>query len=733
VTRPSPRKPQRKAPRKPRGQASLPLTAAGGDVDPLADARIRPLLERYCGLAGVKQAALGPDHAELTLPQAERPFFRDRARLSVAFSLDALERDPDAEIAVLGSPFLSQLIEAIRARAARLSLGLIAPTSPPVPLSPRERGDAGVELTIPVRDGVAKPGATQLAVHPVGRLVARVVLRAGAGVEEAVVESDVYDLSAGAKVGDDVAGAFGDLEAGRVQPADPSHAAKAAAVPAREPADLLRLVLSHLQEKSAERVAARRAAAEQALATELGRLDRYFESILKEQADPEAIGAVTALAERRRTEEIRRSQVKAVVHPLQLIEAAVLMQRAEWQLESPRGRTATFSAQRSLSGAAAWSMTCPHCGRPPATLVICRHDHCGCEACSSRCSVCEEDFCADHGIARCRVDEQPACEEHARVCQSCRMAHCSVHEGACAEGGHMACSECLAACGSCGRIVCNRHAEQSHADAPKGSRRLCSECLRYCEGGTNEPVGVDEVTQCASCGNSVCTAHQAVCAVDGQVHCSQHLRRTDQSRRLVCARHRAACTEESGAIFASDEVEACASCGKPVCAGHSAECAEDKRRHCVTHLEPLHDANGSYGCAEHRKQCHVDGQTFTLQGVTECPVCGKDACARHRAPCGHCGRHVCTADLGQQSRLCATCAQLAVVADPPDEAVAAARAVTGQAPKSSRAWRVARDRSHLVVELDLGLRRKTVFTMRHGDSEPDSIVKHSLLGSKRRK
>src|SRR5439155_1674173 len=198
-----------------------------------------------------------------------------------------------------------------------------------------------------------------------------------------------------------------------------------------------------------------------------------------------------------------------------------------WRLVGckPRIRLTRRKRQPSRPG----SVSCPRCGRPPASLVICRHDHCGCGACSSRCSVCEEDFCADHGIARCRVDEQPACEGHARVCQSCRMAHCSVHEGACAEGGHMACSECLAACGSCGRIVCNRHAEQSHADAPKGSRRLCSECLRYCEGGTNEPVGVDEVTQCASCGNSVCTAHQAVCAVDGQVHCSQHLRRTDQS------------------------------------------------------------------------------------------------------------------------------------------------------------------------------------------------------------
>ena len=699
--------------------------SSGPDADPLADARIRPLLERYCGLAGVKQAALGPDHSRLSLPPAERPFFRDRERLSVAFSLDALERDPDAEIAVLGSPFLSQLIEAIRARAARLSLGLIAPGATGDPKR--------VELTIPVRDGTVKRSTTRVAVHPVGRLVARVVLRAGAGVEEAVVESDVYDLSAGAKVSDDLAGAFRDLEAGRAEPADPSDAGKAAPVAAREPGDLLRLLLSHLQEKSAERVAARRAAAEQELATELGRLDRYFESILKEQTDPEAIGTVTALAERRRAEEIRRSQVKAVVHPLQLIEAAVLMQHAEWQLESTHGRHVTFSAQRSLTGAAAWITACPHCGRQPTSLVICRHDHCACEACTSRCSVCAEDFCAEHGIAHCRVDEQSACDEHVRVCPSCRLQYCTAHEGVCAEDGHAACTACLAPCGSCGRIVCNRHAEQSGADAPKGRRRLCSACLKYCEGGTNEPVGVDEVTECASCGKSVCTTHQAVCVVDGQVHCSQHLRRTDKSRRHVCARHRAGCVEEPSALFASDEVGACASCGKLVCAGHSAECVEDGLRHCVTHLQLLHDATGAYGCAEHRKACHLDGQAFSLKGVEQCPACGKDACAGHRATCSHCGRQVCTADLQQQSRRCSTCAHLAAVAEPPEAVVTAARAVTGGSLRASRAWRVARDRSHLVVEVDLGLRRKAVFTLRHGDTVPDSVVKHSLLGSKRRK
>jgi len=96
---------------------------------------------------------------------------------------------------------------------------------------------------------------------------------------------------------------------------------------------------------------------------------------------------------------------------------------------------------------------------------------------------------------------------------------------------------------------------------------------------------------------------------------------------------------------------------------------------------------------------------------------------------------VCTADLAQPSRRCATCAQLVAVADPPEQVVTAARAVTGGggAPKASRAWRIARDRSHFVVELDLGLTRKTVFTLRHGDTVPDRIVKHSVLGSKRRR
>jgi hypothetical protein len=651
--------------RKPQPKAKRPAPA-----EPLADAPLRPFVERYCDLAGVKLVDKGAELRELKIPVAERVHFQGRASLRLALSLEALERTPDAEIAVLGSPFLTHLIEAIRTRAGRLSLGMI----PPPAAADDEEVAASVAPPVPVRNGAARQKSVGLAAHPIGRLVARVVLRAGAAVEEVVVESEVFDLSSGTRSSDAVAGLFQDLEARRMKPAAASAIPDADHVPPREPDELLKLLIGNLREKSAERVAARQAAAEQQVAKELERLDRYFASILADKSDAEAERTITALHERRRTEEVRRHQVKAIVHPLQLVEARVLVQRVEWELRSKQGRRAQLAAQRPLAGTAPWSVACPHCGRPPTELVVCRHEegHCACDVCSLRCSVCAEDFCADHGIAACRIDEQPACEEHARVCQSCRMAHCSTHEGVCAEGDHPACSACLEACGSCGRLVCNRHAQQSVPAAPKGSRRLCTACVRYCEGGTNEPVGVDEVTQCASCSKSVCTAHQAVCVVDGQVHCSRHLHRTDASRRVVCGDHRASCGEEPAAIFASDEVEAC-------------------------------------------------------------PVCGNDVCAQHRAACGYCGRQVCTTDLAQPSRRCLTCSQLSITPEPPAAVVTAARALAGGAPKASRAWRIARDHTHYVVEVDLGLTRKTVFTLRHGETVADRVMRHSVLGTKRRR
>ena len=592
----------RQAPRK---QARKPRPAKRAEpaaAQAAADGRIRPLLERYCKLAKVKLLPRGADLYELKLPTSERAHFKGRAAVRVALSLEALEREPDAEMAVLGSPFLANLLEAVRTRAGRLSLGMI-----PMASGARPGLKPSTSLTVPVRNATARRRKSVLATHAIGRLLARVVLRAGAAVEEVLIESAVIDLATGARADDQMTALFADLEAQRIAPADPDDVPDAKLVPARAPAEMLQLLLGDLREKSAERVAARQAAAEKEVAAEVERLDRYFASVLAGKTDPDDVRTIAALHERRRSEEMRRHQVKAIVHPLQLVDAQVLMQRVEWEIQSggARGVRARFAAQRPFAGAAAWMLACPKCGRPPTELVVCVHEdltpwpslaplgtgslrsgerehkqgHCGCDACSKTCAVCAADFCADHGIASCRVDEQPACEQHARVCPSCRMAHCSTHEGVCAEGGgeHPACSACLEACGSCGRIVCNRHAEQSGADAPKGSRRLCTACVRHCEGGTNEPVGVDEVVECVSCGRSVCTAHQAVCAVDGQVHCSRHLRRADGSGRVVCEQHRAACVAEPDAVFASDEVEACPVCGKTVCVQHQAACGCDRQ------------------------------------------------------------------------------------------------------------------------------------------------------------
>ena len=108
------RRPSVRRPRKP------PPAAAEG-----AASRIRPLLERYCKLAKVKLIACGADLYEMKLPLSERAHFSGRATVRVALSLEALEREPDAEMAVLGSPFLGALLEAIRTRAGRLSLGTI--------------------------------------------------------------------------------------------------------------------------------------------------------------------------------------------------------------------------------------------------------------------------------------------------------------------------------------------------------------------------------------------------------------------------------------------------------------------------------------------------------------------------------------------------------------------------------------------------------------------------------
>src|SRR3989441_6307524 len=102
------------------------------------------------------------------------------------------------------------------------------------------------DLPVSVKDGTAQRRKAGLAAHPIGRLIARVVLRAGAAVEEAVVESDVFDLSTGTRTSDDVAGLFHNLEARLVKPAAADEIPDADEVPPRGAEEMLRLLLGNL-------------------------------------------------------------------------------------------------------------------------------------------------------------------------------------------------------------------------------------------------------------------------------------------------------------------------------------------------------------------------------------------------------------------------------------------------------------------------------------------------------
>src|SRR5207302_711075 len=78
---------------------------------------------------------------------------------------------------------------AIRSRGHRLNRGVL-----PAQVSP----DAtAAQLEIPLHGAVASLPQVALAVHPIGRLLVRVLVRAGAAAEELLVESAVFDLARG--------------------------------------------------------------------------------------------------------------------------------------------------------------------------------------------------------------------------------------------------------------------------------------------------------------------------------------------------------------------------------------------------------------------------------------------------------------------------------------------------------------------------------------------------------
>ena len=640
--------------------------------EPLVDARIRPLLERYVAIVGAELTNIADGLVELNIPASEQQWFQNRERIRIAFTLDALEQDPEAEIAVAGSPFTEQLIAAIRARGSRVSYGQ---------LRPERAADAkAAALQIPVTNGSARALKVDVAWHRVVRLLARIVVRAGGEVEEHLLESGYLDATTGAPVPPEIAteiASIGSPRGGTGNARKPKRGATPEHEASRPTSDLISLATSDLRSSLESKVQRLRDEARGKLREELERLDSYYASLIADaasrgEAETQAAAqrAIEAEHVRRRSEEERRHQVRAIVHPVQLTECELLVQRAHWELIGNQDARATLIAERWLNGAGNWSVACPSCGATTlASLSLCRSGHVACDNCASACGACGEEFCREHGIAACHVDGRPTCDADARTCITCNEPYCSAHEATCIEGDHVACTECIAPCAVCRRPVCNEHATLTDASAPLGERRLCKDCVRVCEGGASEVLGSDEVTSCPTC-------------------------------------------------------------DKQVCEHHSVPCAEDGAEHCRDHMLKLRREHGKLICPEHGATCHVDRGTYRARETQECPVCAKAACRLHLTTCGWCGRTVCLHDITGGAGRCRTCLQLRASAELPPNIADAVAAVL-PARSSSKRWKMARDAGHTIVEVDLGWTRRVVLLVRHGETVATVGRTHSALNSKK--
>jgi len=99
----------------------------------------------------------------------------------------------------------------------------------------------------------------------------------------------------------------------------------------------------------------------------------------------------------------------------------------------------------------------------------------------------------------------------------------------------------------------------------------------------------------------------------------------------------------------------------------------------------------------------------------------------HRRECKWCGRDLCRTHFDRQG-LCSTCRNLTPAAEPSDALITAGIAANGGEPAKAKAWRTSRDAAHTVVELDLGWTRRLIFSVLHGDTVPQHVVRRSLFG-----
>ena len=119
---------------------------------------------------------------------------------------------------------------------------------------------------------------------------------------------------------------------------------------------LVAKMLGHLETKLRPEIDEVASIAGRSLVEELLRIERYYTAMLDDIGgrgtdipDEGSRQAIQSEHSRRAKEERERHAVRAVVHPVQLAEWEMLVQRAAWKLDGADGHSASFTAQRPLA------------------------------------------------------------------------------------------------------------------------------------------------------------------------------------------------------------------------------------------------------------------------------------------------------------------------------------------------------------------------------------------------
>src|SRR5437763_3389194 len=309
------------------------------DAESLADLRLLAIVERYASLVGAQVGRPEPHLRVLALPQGEAQHFRSGRSVTLAFSLPALERNPHAQMAVVGSAFVEDLLDAVRARGFYRDFGRL-----PQRVSSTAQG---VDLSLLASGLSAGPPRVRVAEQKVGRLIARVAIKAAAVGEELIVESGFFDFTSGVRASPDLAALCSAVEGGQGLSggeADTVGGDSVESVPSRPMDELLPLMFEDLEAQLADHIGRLKVEAERTLAAEITRLDRYYADLLQEASEESGDElstrdrrAIELERDRRKAEEQRRYEVRVTMHPLQLVRFGSLVQRAEWQLTTLSG------------------------------------------------------------------------------------------------------------------------------------------------------------------------------------------------------------------------------------------------------------------------------------------------------------------------------------------------------------------------------------------------------------